>query len=319
MQMINNRLLLPGSVDLMEDNDAGEDYEHLYKKTGKKAKKDWDGDGEVEDDADEYAGVKDKKIEKAMDDEDGEGDESENKKKKSSKEESYSYSDWRSELSEQLGKDPNSQLVDPAIDDPTETTKQINGQVKEKKVNNKIVVGPTIQENIQRLQTTHLAVVLEFVVDHFNELGYGGKDVVDIIEEVGSFSFYEYLLDSMNDGLYESHVTRRKFSPMNFNIIKEHLSDCIMNSGFQEWVDDLVAEGYDLADYDLNALRKHYISEKAVSQSQQQLFGLALAVKRGEVPRSKVSKEVLKISDGVSTAEIRKFAKTKHSGLPETK
>lgn len=314
--MITNRLLLPGAVDLMEDKDAGEDYEHLYKKTGKKAKKDWDGDGKVEDDADEYAGVKDNKIKDEYEDEDE--DESENKKKKPHKE-SFSYSDWRSELYEQLGKDPSAQVVDPSIDDPAETTKQINGQVKEKKVNNKIVVGPTIQENIQRLQKTHLAVVLEFVVDHFNELGYSGKDVVDIIEEVGSFSFYEYLLDSMDDGLYESHVSRRKFSPMNFNIIKEHLSDCILDSGFQEWIDDLVSEGYDLNDYDLTDLRKYYISEKAVSQSQQQLFGLALAVKRGEVPRSKVSKEVLNIVDGVSTSEIRKFAKTKHTGLPETK
>jgi hypothetical protein len=314
--MITNRLLLPGAVDLMEDKDAGEDYEHLYKKTGKRAKKDWDGDGKVEDDADEYAGVKDNKIKDEYEDEDE--DESENKKKKPHKE-SFSYSDWRSELYEQLGKDPSAQVVDPSIDDPAETTKQINGQVKEKKVNNKIVVGPTIQENIQRLQKTHLAVVLEFVVDHFNELGYSGKDVVDIIEEVGSFSFYEYLLDSMDDGLYESHVSRRKFSPMNFNIIKEHLSDCILDSGFQEWIDDLVSEGYDLNDYDLTDLRKYYISEKAVSQSQQQLFGLALAVKRGEVPRSKVSKEVLNIVDGVSTSEIRKFAKTKHTGLPETK
>jgi hypothetical protein len=315
--MINKRLLLPGTSDLMEEKDAGENYEHLYKKTGKKANKDWDGDGEVEDEADEYAGVKDNKIKDEDDDDEDEKDKSEKNKK--SHKESFSYSDWRSELYEQLGKDPNSQVVDPSIDDPTETTKQINGQVKEKKINNKIVVGPTIQENIQRLQKTHLAVVLEFAIDHFNELGYGGKDVVDIIEEVGSFSFYEYLLDSMNDGLYESHVSRRKFSPMNFNIIRDHLSECILNSGFQEWIDDLVSEGYDLSDYDLVDLRKYYISEKAVSQSQQQLFGLALAVKRGEVPRSKVSKEVLNIVDGVSTAEIRKFAKTKHSGLPETK
>jgi hypothetical protein len=43
---------------------AGEKYEGKYKKTGKKSK-DYDGDGTVEDEADEYAGVKDNAIKKA--------------------------------------------------------------------------------------------------------------------------------------------------------------------------------------------------------------------------------------------------------------
>jgi len=49
-----------------ESEDAGEDQEDKYpKKSGKKSK-DYDGDGEVEDETDEYAGVKDKAIKKAM-------------------------------------------------------------------------------------------------------------------------------------------------------------------------------------------------------------------------------------------------------------
>jgi hypothetical protein len=48
-----------------ESEEAGEDQEHKYKKSGKKSK-DYDKDGEVEDEADEYAGVKDKAIKKAM-------------------------------------------------------------------------------------------------------------------------------------------------------------------------------------------------------------------------------------------------------------
>ena len=48
-----------------EEDDAGEDQEHKYKKSGKKSK-DYDGDGEVEDESDEYAGVKDRAIKKAM-------------------------------------------------------------------------------------------------------------------------------------------------------------------------------------------------------------------------------------------------------------
>lgn len=57
--------------------------------------------------------------------------------------------------------------------------------------------------------------------------------------------------------------------------------------------------------------------EKATSEQQQKIFGLALSVKRGDTSRSKVSDEVLKIVDGMSEAEIRKFASTAHKGLPK--
>jgi len=59
------------------------------------------------------------------------------------------------------------------------------------------------------------------------------------------------------------------------------------------------------------------LQEKAESEQQQKLFGLALSVKRGETPRSEVSAEVLKIVDTMSEKKIRDFAKTKHEGLPE--
>lgn len=59
------------------------------------------------------------------------------------------------------------------------------------------------------------------------------------------------------------------------------------------------------------------LQEKSESQSQQQLFGLALSVKRGETPRSKASQEVLDIVDSMSEGKIRDFAKTKHKGLPQ--
>jgi hypothetical protein len=61
---------------------------------------------------------------------------------------------------------------------------------------------------------------------------------------------------------------------------------------------------------------QYEILEKAESEQQQKIFGLALSVKRGQTPRSEVSDRVLKIVDGMSEKEIRKFAKTKHEGLP---
>ena len=57
--------------------------------------------------------------------------------------------------------------------------------------------------------------------------------------------------------------------------------------------------------------------EKAESEQQQKLFGLALSVKRGQTPRSEVSNAVLKIVDSMSEKKIRDFAKTKHEGIPK--
>jgi hypothetical protein len=60
-----------------------------------------------------------------------------------------------------------------------------------------------------------------------------------------------------------------------------------------------------------------YILEKAVSEQQQKIFGLALSVKRGEVSREKVSDRVLEIADSMSESQILKFASTKHKGIPK--
>ena len=54
------------------------------------------------------------------------------------------------------------------------------------------------------------------------------------------------------------------------------------------------------------------------SKSQQRLFGMALAVRRGEMKRSEVWKEVLDIVDSDMTdKQIEDFAKTKHANLKE--
>ena len=62
---------------------------------------------------------------------------------------------------------------------------------------------------------------------------------------------------------------------------------------------------------------EEYVQEKAESEQQQKLFGLALSVKRGETSRDKASDEVLKIVDSMSEKKIRDFAKTKHSEVPK--
>lgn len=91
-------------------------------------------------------------------------------------------------------------------------------------------------------------------------------------------------------------------------------------SQFKEWVENLLEEGYDLSEYTWDELYEEYedLQEKAVSEQQQKIFGLALSVKRGETSRSKVSDKVLEIVDSMSEKEIRKYAKTSHEGIPKT-
>jgi hypothetical protein len=60
------------------------------------------------------------------------------------------------------------------------------------------------------------------------------------------------------------------------------------------------------------------LEEKAVSKAQQRLMGMAYAVRKGDMPRSDASEEVLKLADGdMSTKELKKFASTEHKGKPE--
>jgi hypothetical protein len=59
--------------------------------------------------------------------------------------------------------------------------------------------------------------------------------------------------------------------------------------------------------------------EKSVSQDQQKLFGTALSVKRGDTPKSDVSKTISKLAAALPEKELEKFAGTKHKDLPKKK
>lgn len=61
------------------------------------------------------------------------------------------------------------------------------------------------------------------------------------------------------------------------------------------------------------------MTEKAVSKQQQKIMGLALSVKRGDTPKTKVSKKVQDMAKKMSEKDLKDFAKTKHKGLPKTK
>ena len=55
----------------------------------------------------------------------------------------------------------------------------------------------------------------------------------------------------------------------------------------------------------------------AKNKRQQRLFGMALALERGKMSKSKASKKVKEISKGMTEKKIKEFAKTKHKGLTE--
>ena len=59
------------------------------------------------------------------------------------------------------------------------------------------------------------------------------------------------------------------------------------------------------------------VTEKAKSTQQQKTMGLALSVKRGETPKSKVSKSVKDMANKMSEKDLEDFASTKHKGLPK--
>jgi len=175
-----------------KDEKPGEEYENKYKKTGKKSK-DYDGDGTVEDEGDEYAGVKDKAIKKATgdsydnekEDEDKEKEEGgEDKKKKNKKELDEYFSDWRNELYESIGD------IESEIDASKEK------QIVEKPVKNKIEINPSITEQIlhvQELGENFIYDTIDLATEFFYENGINDEGIKLIAEELGENDFTDYV------------------------------------------------------------------------------------------------------------------------------
>ena len=73
------------------------------------------------------------------------------------------------------------------------------------------------------------------------------------------------------------------------------------------------------ADGSVDVTKEGEMTERAVSKQQQKLMGLALSVKRGDTPKSKVSKKIQDMSKKMSEKDLEDFASTKHKGLPKKK
>lgn len=167
---------------LNENSDYGEKYEGGYKKSGKKSK-DYDGDGQVEDESEEYAGVKDKAI---------------NKKKKEKEDDIdlkiESYSDWRSDLFEIVSQ------IEPKMKDLGNET------ISKKKVNNKVILNPSVSEDVTFLNDQELDE--EFIVESVNiasnylyEMGLNEHGFNLVLENLGEDQFLEYVFYISEDYL----------------------------------------------------------------------------------------------------------------------
>lgn len=69
----------------------------------------------------------------------------------------------------------------------------------------------------------------------------------------------------------------------------------------------------DLTAYTIHR-RNMKLTEKSKSKSQQRLFGMALAYKRGEFPDA--PENVKQLAKDMSEKDLEDFAATKHKGIP---
>lgn len=95
-----------------------------------------------------------------------------------------------------------------------------------------------------------------------------------------------------------------------------HLNDSYEFTG---WVDSLINEGYDIGDWTISELYDEFITEKSMSVSQQQAAGAAYAAKMGKIDPSELQGASLEMYKTMTKKQLRDFAKTKHTGLPDKK
>ena len=69
--------------------------------------------------------------------------------------------------------------------------------------------------------------------------------------------------------------------------------------------------------YMSNELEGETISEKALSKKQQRFFGIVRAIQKGE--QAPTTPETAKAAADMKKSDVKKFASTKHKGLPEKK
>ena len=212
MEKSSKELATLGAPQMEEETSYVETYVKELNKTGypmeeeKKAAKDYDGDGKIESGKDEYFGSKDKAIKKAMGkkvkeeveemkEAIGEGDpqddaikqyvkfSSKKRPRPVPKAKKESFSDWRNDLSNLIEVAPMTDV-------------EMEKEVKEKKVNNKVVVNPKMSEAVAQIGGELIA---EKEVD-----------VPDTRRTVDAIRAYDRSKDASRDATYDTDKGKKK-------------------------------------------------------------------------------------------------------------
>jgi hypothetical protein len=248
---------------------------------------DIDNDGDT-DSSDKYLHKRRKAIGKAI-------------KKEKMKE---SFSNWRQDLSE-------------VMDDI-----EANKQIKEKKVNNKIKINPEMKEAVEELGG-ELIEMVELDEKAYRGLGVGRVERVSsgsykAPETTGSAAKRKPKTETKPVETKKPaalppeqgrRAKKRRAGSPSYDEVKAQV-DAKEKSrkpkrSKRSRLDSLLA-----------SIRNEetQLDEKAVSKAQQKFMGMVYAAKKGETP---ASPEVAKAAKSISKGEAKKFAKTKHEGLPD--
>jgi stage V sporulation protein SpoVS len=144
------------------------------------------------------------------------------------------------------------------------------------------------------------------------------------VDEYGDFGPMEDQDQLVDRGEYDREGDMAKEQLHTINSAAKELHSILSDDeNLPEWVQSKITKAMDYIDTARDYMKSSKadadepIAEKAVSKSQQQAAGIALAAKRsGKKPAGKgAAAEMSKMPE----KELEKFAKTKHKGLPEKK
>ena len=182
-----------------------------------------------------------------------------------------SFSNWRQDLSE---------VINDIESKP----------IKEKKVNNKVVINPKLGEALEEIGATVIEMV-EVSEDVVNE-AVKGQDT-----------------ESRKAASAERKAGDKRLSPSagKANADKMERDIKFYDKVTKKTKPSVVGMTHEETQLD----------EKALSKAQQRFFGMVRATQKGEMENP--SPEVAKAASSMSKSDVKDFAKTKHKGLPSKK
>lgn len=181
-------------------------------KGGKKAKKDYDGDGKVESSSKEHAGVVHNAIQKKK----GKTPDGKDTRKDTKE----GYSDWRSEinLSNIFEEDGDNRLKN--IKKNVDNTKyiKINPELKETVEN----LGGVLIENVS-IDDDYIQESVNYATEYFYNEGLNEEGLDFVIEEVGYEEFFDFVITLGIQDISEARAAKKRKSGKSYEEIKAEI------------------------------------------------------------------------------------------------